>query len=109
MILLCPELLAELNAAIAKGHLEGVADEIHNNAAECHALIATGEDDYSSIGNTRFGGDPDLPKGVEWPTAPGARRGKYPNFIAQINFGEIPRLPNEDVLPTAGLLYIFVR
>jgi len=72
-------------------------------------LIATGKDDYSSVGNTRFGGDPDLPKGVEWPTIPDAVARRYSNFIAQINFGEIPRFPNDDVFPTSGLLYVFVR
>lgn len=103
------ELLAELNDAIANRRLQAVADEIRNNAAVCHALIAAGEDDYSSVGNTRFGGAPDLPVGVEWPADPDAGNPAYSNFIAQINFAEIPRLPSDDVLPASGLLYVFVR
>jgi uncharacterized protein YwqG len=99
------ELLTELNAAIVKRHLESVADQIRANAVECHALIAAGDDDYSTIGNTRFGGDPDLPPGVEWPT--GSRR--YSNFIGQINFGEFRPHSNDDVLPRSGMLYVFVR
>jgi hypothetical protein len=106
---LSPELLAELNAGIAKHQLESVGDEIRKNAAECLALVATGEDDYSSVGNTRLGGDPDLPEGVEWPVDADAEVRRYPNFIGQINFAEIPRLPNDDVLPKSGLLSLFVR
>lgn len=101
-------LLAELNAAITHRHLDAVADEIRQNSAECHTLIVAGEDDYSSVGNTRFGGEPDLPEGVEWPTDPEADDRPYSNFLAQINFAEIPRRSHDDVLPTSGLLSVFV-
>jgi uncharacterized protein YwqG len=106
---LSSELLAELNAGIAKHHLEAVGDEIRKNAAECYALVAIGEDDYSSVGNTRLGGDPDLPEGVEWPMEANGDVRRYSNFIGQINFAEIPRLANYDVLPKSGLIYLFVR
>ncbi len=106
---LSAELLAELNDTIAAWHLESVGDAIRDNAAACHALIAAGEDDYSSVGNTRFGGAPDFPAGVSWPVEPDVSDPRYCNFIAQINFSEIPRLPDDDVLPTCGLLWLFVR
>ncbi|MEK4425329.1 YwqG family protein [Solibacillus sp. FSL K6-1523] len=54
------------------------------------------------LGCSRFGGEPDLPVGSDWPTY-----GMNPyRFLGQINFAEIP--PNEGNLPTKGLLSLFV-
>jgi len=110
---LSPELEEELNSAIANHRLEAVASQIKSNASECWALVASQRDDYSLVGNTRFGGEPDLPVGVEWPThlfnTRYCNERKNSNFIAQINFSEMPQLPNEDILPTSGLLYIFIN
>jgi len=106
---LSPSLLAELNQAIESRHLQSVRGSILENATECLSLIAGGKDDYAAVGNTRFGGDPDLPVGMDWPIDPESDSPRYANFIGQINFAEVPRLPDDDVLPSAGLLYLFVR
>lgn len=109
MSLLSPSLLAELNAAISKHQLESVADLICSHAVECYALVTSGDDDYSSVGNTRFGGDPDLPKDWQWPAHQHYSELRYSNFIAQINFAELPHLSQPTGLPDCGILYLFVR
>jgi uncharacterized protein YwqG len=106
---LSPPLRAELDAAISRRQLDSVAEEIRSNAAECYAMITVGEDDYSTVGNTRFGGDPDLPVGMVWPIDPDNLRPTYSNFIAQINFAELPLLASNTSLPSRGILYLFVR
>lgn len=106
---LSKHLLAELNAAITRRHLDSVAQEIYNNASECYAMITVGDDDYSDTGNTRFGGDPDLPEGMQWPVVPNIEQRTYCNFIGQINFAELPQLTFDTGLPSAGILYLFVR
>ena len=106
---LSPQLLDELNAAITRRHLESVSDEIRDNTTECYAMISVGDDDYSSLGNTRFGGDPDLPTDLSWPTDPEVVQPTYSNFIAQINFAELPRLTIDTGLPQCGILYLFIR
>ena len=104
---LSPTVLESLNNAITNRSLESVGDVLRANAAPCLSIVATGKDDYTTIGKTRFGGDPDLPKDEEWPTDPESSR--FSNFIAQINFAEIPAADGDDVLPKNGVLYIFVR
>ncbi len=104
-----PQLVAELDTAITQRHLNGVAEEIRNNATECYALIAVGDDDYSTLGNTRFGGDPDLPRNMQWPVDPNCEEPTFSNFIAQINFAELPQLTIHTGLPSCGILYLFVR
>ena len=106
---LSPQLLVELNAVITRRHLESVAEEIRNNATECYAMISVGDDNYATLGNTRFGGDPDLPADMQWPVDPGNSQPTYSNFIAQINFAELPPLTINTGLPQRGILYLFVR
>ena len=65
-------------------------------------------ENYEQIGNTRFGGMPDLPKSIEYPTFKYDYDGctyKY-EFIAQINCEEIAHL--QDYLPRTGVLYFFL-
>jgi uncharacterized protein YwqG len=109
MLPMSPQLLAELDAAIARRHLSDVAEEIRNNATECYAMVALADDDYSELGNTRFGGDPDLPDGLGWPVDPDREEPTFSNFIAQINFAELPQLSMSSGLPSRGILYLFVR
>ncbi len=55
----------------------------------------------TKLGQSYFGGAPDLPEGTAWPTY-----NDIPYvFLGQINFEE---LPDNDVLPKTGLLSIFV-
>src|SRR4051794_39588709 len=108
---LSPELSGHLRRLIAKYELTAVADDIFANAAECFALTVAADEDYSSVGNTRFGGDPDLPPNVPWPSTGDPRdpKSRFSNFIAQINFAELPPLSSPSPLPPSGVLYLFVR
>lgn len=72
-------------------------------------MVTVGDDDYSQLGNTRFGGDPDLPKDMQWPVDPDEPQPTYSNFIAQINFAELPELSTNTNLPSSGILFLFVR
>ncbi len=111
MSALSAELAAKLRSAITKHKLDAVADHIFADAAECYAMVVNDKEDYATTGNTRFGGDPDLPASMEWPcdgdpSDPGSR---FSNFIAQINFAELPPLFLGSPLPESGILYLFVR
>jgi len=48
--------------------LSQYADGIFTNARLSIGFLPTEIDDYSEIGNTRFGGIPDLPKNLTWPS-----------------------------------------
>lgn len=107
---LSPDLLQVLIASIKKFKLKSVSEEIINKSSKCLSILPIGKDSYSSIGNSRFGGEPDLPKYIQWPKAPkeegiGTRFG---NFIAQINFAEFSAFSKDYELPQKGILYIFV-
>jgi len=105
------ELAGELHRAIAQHKLDAVADRIFANAAECYAMVIDDLEDCAVIGNTRFGGDPDLPRSIPWPCNgdPDDPNSRFSNFVAQINFSELPSLSSGNPLPTSGILYLFVR
>jgi hypothetical protein len=111
MTSLPPVLAAELRAKTDEFSLGAVHDTIATHATECLALVASGRDDYSTPGGTRFGGDPDLPADVAWPASgdPEDEETVFSNFIGQINLAELPRLASGSSLPEGGILYIFVR
>ncbi|WP_257666733.1 DUF1963 domain-containing protein [Parapedobacter tibetensis] len=71
------------------------------------ALETTGPDDYDTKGNTRFGGLPDLPKGIAYPTFT-SHKGDLSGyqFIAQLNCEELA--PYQSYLPREGMLYFFI-
>lgn len=71
----------------------------------------TNADDYASIGNTRFGGLPDLPEGMEYPGWDydyDDEQGHYHyQFIAQLNCEELASF--QSYLPRTGILYFFIN
>jgi len=79
-------------------------NEIIDQAVECVYLSLDGVDDYQSVGNSRFGGTPDLPPEILWPRTDS---GKYFSFIWQINLSKMPGTLGNP-LPTSGVLYFFV-
>jgi Leucine-rich repeat (LRR) protein len=62
----------------------------------------TKADDYSKTGNTRFGGDPDLPASMSYPVGESYAW----IFIAQLNLADIAKY--QDFLPRTGVLSFFV-
>lgn len=89
-------LIDQLNLGILKTKL---LNELRFN----YCLNAVEIEDYAQLGNSRFGGSPDLPKEVEYPQN---EEGDY-DFLCQINFADFPdRL---EKLPTKGILYVFCK
>ncbi|MFT7150882.1 MAG: hypothetical protein ACI82Q_002757, partial [Nonlabens sp.] len=56
------------------------------------------------LGESRFGGWPDLPEGIDWPTWDGRPMG----FLAQLNLAEASAVQPDIRLPKDGLLLFFV-
>lgn len=97
-------------ALIEKHRLSPARDHILERCSECIRITSAGTDDYSQIGNSRFGGAPDLPPEIEWPRHErfdGEFR--YGNFLCQINLTELPKVELTHLLPKAGMLYLFAR
>lgn len=112
-ILTDPALLKKVNPLLAKL-------EIPDLAPAFRALIKKGvayrhgeKEDYRQLGNTRFGGLPDLPATIPYPKwltkaredAP-ARELAY-EFIAQLNLDDLAQYQN--YLPRTGTLYFFLN
>jgi uncharacterized protein YwqG/predicted DNA-binding protein (MmcQ/YjbR family) len=57
-----------------------------------------------ALGQTKIGGQPDLPECVEWPQF---SDGRPLAFLAQINLGEAPTVGKPSGLPESGLLSFF--
>lgn len=64
-------------------------------------LTAEAEPPASNIAS-RLGGSAFLPDGTDWPTD---SKGRPYLFVAQVNFAEMPRLPDH---PESGLLSVFI-
>ena len=73
-------------------------------------IVLREQEDYTSLGNSRIGGYPDLPKQVEYPRDLGnsPEKDRYYNFIAQINLSEVPGQIDES-MPKEGILYFFLH
>lgn len=56
-------------------------------------------------GQSRFGGQPDLPDDVEWPRSDDMRL----HFVCQINFAEASPFDRDGALPKDGTLYLFQK
>ncbi|KAA2243391.1 DUF1963 domain-containing protein [Chitinophaga agrisoli] len=77
-------------------------------ARQSVALATTAPDDYANTGNHRFGGLPDLPPDIAYPSFTdqnGHEKGLQ--FIAQLNCADISHL--QDYLPRTGMLYFFIQ
>lgn len=61
------------------------------------------EEETYMVGESKFGGLPDLPANLEWPT----NGEEHLSFIAQINFGDLVCKDKKCQLPTHGMLYFF--
>ena len=56
-----------------------------------------------AIGDTRVGGDPDVPPGFEWPR----HRDRPLTFLAQIRLADVAALLGDGRLPATGFLFFF--
>ncbi|HWI08305.1 MAG TPA: DUF1963 domain-containing protein, partial [Solirubrobacteraceae bacterium] len=68
------------------------------------AGAGTADERTAAVGGSRLGGDPDLPAGTAWPHIDGRALA----FVAQIDLAELPPLDSAPLLPSGGLLSLFV-
>lgn len=61
-------------------------------------------DNEIGIGMSKIGGNPDLPKGFEWPKF----ENEYLTFCAQYNLSELSKYDLQNKLPENGIIYVFV-
>ena len=61
------------------------------------------DDGDIAIGASKFGGQPDLPASVSWPSNENGAL----SFVAQINFAEVSKFDTDGLLPKSGMLYLF--
>jgi len=96
------ELLSELIACYG---LSGRRNEIERLAKPA-LLLGTGRAVESglTVGQTKIGGRPDLPRGLHWPRH---SSGKPLAFLVQINLAEVPPNLAPASLPRSGILYFF--
>jgi hypothetical protein len=94
----------KLEREIGKHDLGRVSDLILRSA--CPAVATLPRKPYTSkppLGGSRFGGDPDLPRGIEWPGV----SGEYFTFMAQIDLRKLPK-GAPSILPKRGMLHVFM-
>jgi len=63
----------------------------------------TKNDDDIAVGASKFGGLPDLPDSLVWPSNENGAL----SFVTQINFAEAGRFDIDSLLPKSGMLYLF--
>ena len=98
-----PQLLAELQQQINAADLSSHADAIAATARPAIDIILDGES-QGALGESRFGGTPDLPAEMVWPRN---EDGETLTFLAQINLSEIPAF-DDNPLPARGWFYVFI-
>ena len=101
--MLDPHLLAPLRELITNADLSSHADAISAAARPAIDLILDGAS-AGAIGESRFGGAPDLPIGAHWPRN---KNGEILTFLAQIDLSEIPKFA-DNPLPKSGWLMVFI-
>jgi uncharacterized protein YwqG len=93
-----------LRALIRKYQLTAAELFLLEHTVECCPLFLDAPEDHADVGNSRYGGVPDLPVTMAWP-----RSGiQYCTFLMQINMSELPPI-GDSLLPKEGLLYCFLE
>jgi uncharacterized protein YwqG len=104
------KLFGDFTAVIKKNKLQKYQDALLSLTKKSIGFSHTIEEDYSQVGNHRFGGKPDLPSTVPYPSFidnyEGEKEYKY-EFIGQINCGQIADL--QEYLPKKGILFFFLE
>ena len=97
-----PDVFSELTS---KFGLSRERDQIKKLALPASLLKTSAVSESKlALGQTKIGGHPDLPSGLEWPKF---KDGKPLAFLAQINLAELQLATKLADLPKTGLLYFF--
>ena len=99
-------LLQSVEAIIKKNKLSKFQSDLLAMGKKTVGFNTTNEENYEKTGNTRFGGMPDLPAIIPYPTFKYERKKYNYEFIAQINCEEIAQF--QGYLPRKGMLYFFL-
>ena len=102
-MIISPTLLAELREHINAAELSSHGDAIVATARPAIDIVLDGES-QDTLGESRFGGAPDLPAEMDWPRN---EDNEALTFLAQINLSEIPNF-DDNPLPARGWLFIFI-
>ncbi|MCA9093465.1 MAG: DUF1963 domain-containing protein [Planctomycetaceae bacterium] len=95
---------SELLEQMSQQGLGRLADSLIQQARpSIRILTEPGEDAEIPVGASKFGGDPDLPEGFEWPEW----NGEPLAFLAQISLADLLEFPEHELLPPNGLLSFF--
>lgn len=71
---------------------------------EIRIIISRSDTVNQILGKSKVGGQPDLPKEINWFRE---KNDKSLSFIAQINLSEIKTFDKDNLLPDSGILYFF--
>jgi uncharacterized protein YwqG len=95
---------SQLRAQLGAVGLSHIADRVIGVSQPAVHLRTTAQpEDQFVIGTSKFGGSPDLPATLAWPTW----HGKPQGFIAQLNLAEIAPYAPPGILSERGILYFF--
>lgn len=104
-------LLSEIQMVLKEKKLEEHATGLQSIVKKAIGFSHEAAEDYSKVGNHRFGGMPDLPENMPYPRfGKNWREGKEDyvyEFIGQINCEAIAHL--QDYLPRTGSLFFFLE
>ncbi len=102
-------LMAPVDEIIKQNKLAKVKKPLRSLIKRSVGFLQTAAEDYTDLGNHRFGGRPDLPEDVPYPTFFDGEedRAIHYEFIAQINCEQIASL--QAYLPRTGTLFFFFK
>lgn len=95
--------VAEFTQQLAGTRLERFTDAFVASARPAASLTPDPSADATTVGRSRAGGRPDLPRGTEWPRSEGAPL----TLVAQIDLAEAAALVPDSGLPKSGLMSFF--
>ena len=94
----------EIRSDLLDHGLARVADQLAGLALPCIGLESKAtKDDEIPLGASKFGGQPDLPEDVSWPSW----NDQPLAFLCQINLASASKLDTDKLLPATGLLSFF--
>ena len=94
-----------LENLIIKHDLDEYKEKILSTSKQQLLISSTEVDTYEQVGNTRFGGYPDLPEDMKYPKTIVEGEEKYLDFLCQINLKDLSQYDLN--LPKEGILYFF--
>nr|WP_154892483.1 YwqG family protein [Paenibacillus xylanexedens] len=104
----CERLTRKARKTLEEYGLGTAADLLVSSSRWGIRLDVSTLDEYRRTGNSRVGGNPDLPEHIQWPLT---QDGVSMTFLAQLNLVDLlPYTPNDGrvSLPERGMLYFFI-